>query len=53
MIVINQVTTSESCDSCSARAQYEVTFSSGILYFCGHHFKQNEKSFKYTLVSRD
>ncbi|CAB4153288.1 hypothetical protein UFOVP621_65 [uncultured Caudovirales phage] len=53
MTEISKVDTFERCDSCSARAQYEVSFSSGMLYFCGHHFKQNEKAFKYKLVSRD
>lgn len=53
MIAIKQVTTKERCDSCSAKAQYEVTFSLGMLYFCNHHFKENEKAFKYKLVSRD
>jgi hypothetical protein len=53
MTEVSKVNTSERCDSCPARAQYEVIFSLGMLYFCNHHFKENEKAFKYKLVSRD
>lgn len=33
------------CDSCVAKAAYVVVFSAGSLYFCGHHFRNNEEYF--------
>lgn len=33
------------CDSCIAKAAYVVAFSAGSLYFCGHHFRNNEEYF--------
>jgi len=30
----------ERCDSCDARAYWEIGFSSGPLNFCNHHFNR-------------
>jgi hypothetical protein len=28
------------CDQCAARAMVRATFSTGALYFCGHHARE-------------
>jgi hypothetical protein len=33
----------EYCDVCGYQSYYIVTLSTGKLYFCAHHFKQNKK----------
>jgi hypothetical protein len=30
----------EQCDKCSARAQFGVFFSTGVLTFCAHHYNE-------------
>ena len=37
------------CDSCPARANFTVTFLTGTLDFCRHHFLRNQE--KLTLVA--
>ena len=37
------------CDGCSARALFELSFSFGTLYMCGHHWmKSSAKANKYS-----
>jgi hypothetical protein len=58
MLETNEVETSEKiitpkdyCDRCIAKAAYMVVFLSGDLYFCGHHFRENEKHFVNTALN--
>jgi len=46
--VIEQVelTATDRCDKCGARAMVRATLKTGELYFCGHHAKETG----YTLV---
>lgn len=39
------------CDRCIAKAAYMVSFASGDLYFCGHHFRDNEDVFLNTALN--
>jgi hypothetical protein len=39
------LTTKERCDSCGAQAYYVVSFASGSLFFCRHHYLKNEDVF--------
>lgn len=39
------------CDLCSAQAYVEVTFESGPLLFCGHHFTKAEEKIKLTALN--
>jgi hypothetical protein len=39
------------CDRCIAKAVYMVVFLSGDLYFCGHHFRDNEDHFINTALN--
>jgi hypothetical protein len=39
------------CDRCIAKAAYMVVFTSGDLYFCGHHFRENEQHFVDTALN--
>lgn len=41
-----ELTASDRCDKCTARALIRATFLSGELYFCGHHAKETG----YTLL---
>lgn len=36
------ITRSERCDSCGAEAFYKARFSTGVLFFCQHHYRKNE-----------
>jgi len=44
--VLSKLTISiqERCDSCIQKALHMATFASGPLYFCGHHFRENERA---------
>lgn len=33
------------CDACIQKAAYMVTFITGDLYFCNHHFHKGENTF--------
>jgi hypothetical protein len=44
--VQEQLTALDRCDQCAARAMVRATFSTGALYFCGHHARETG----YTLV---
>jgi hypothetical protein len=39
------------CDRCIGKAVYMVVFASGDLYFCGHHFRDNEDHFINTALN--
>ena len=41
-----ELTASDRCDKCTARAIVRATLRSGELYFCGHHARETG----YTLV---
>jgi hypothetical protein len=34
------------CDRCGSRAYFMTVFDSGDLYFCRHHFIQNEEALR-------
>lgn len=36
------LTQKERCDQCNAQSYYRVTFESGNLFFCHHHYKRHE-----------
>lgn len=38
------------CDICPGRARYEVTFTTGVLYFCGHHFNAKKQDLEKALL---
>jgi hypothetical protein len=33
----------EYCEICPGRARFEVTFRTGVLYFCGYHFTSKKQ----------
>jgi hypothetical protein len=39
---VGTLTLADRCDVCGAQAFVSVTFASGPLLFCGHHFAVNE-----------
>jgi hypothetical protein len=39
------LTTAQRCDSCGAQSYYAVEFTSGVLYFCRHHYLKYEAMF--------
>lgn len=39
------ITAYDRCDRCIAKAVYMVVFNNGDLYFCAHHFRENEDAF--------
>jgi hypothetical protein len=39
------LTSRENCDACGFQAYYLVSFESGSLFFCRHHYLKNEDSF--------
>lgn len=44
------VTAKERCDACPSQSYYMVVFETGELFFCRHHYLQNEASFYETAV---
>ena len=48
-----QLNLADRCDRCGAQAFVIVKGVSGELYFCGHHYNQNEKAlvkFAYEII---
>jgi hypothetical protein len=43
---VQELTATDRCDQCTARAMVRATFATGELYFCGHHARETG----YTLV---
>lgn len=39
---LEKYTTKEQCDVCIAQAFYMISFDSGILFFCRHHYMEHE-----------
>lgn len=39
------------CEICPGRARFEVTFTTGVLYFCGHHFNAKKQDLQRVLLS--
>jgi len=39
------------CDICPARAVHETTFASGPLYFCNHHFVENQEALQAIAIN--
>ena len=41
-----ELTAHDRCDRCGHQAYYLTVFDSGELYFCYHHFKENEENLR-------
>lgn len=41
-VKLEWLTQKDRCDQCNAQAYYRVTFESGNLFFCHHHYKSHE-----------
>ena len=39
------------CDVCPARAMHESNFSTGSLYFCNHHFEENQAAIQLVAIN--
>lgn len=39
------MTPTERCDGCGSQAYYRVSFNSGHLFFCRHHYLKHEEKF--------
>lgn len=39
---LERLTVKEQCDSCIAQAFYMISFDSGNLFFCRHHYMKHE-----------
>jgi hypothetical protein len=44
------LTETERCDQCGAQSYYMVSFEYGTLFFCHHHYKENEDKLFETAV---
>lgn len=44
VLELEPVVTIEFCDKCSARAQVQVKFTFGSLWFCFHHYNKSAKA---------
>lgn len=47
------LTKADRCDACSAQALVVVQMVSGVLLFCGHHFRKHEERLRWEAVSVD
>lgn len=45
-----QVMKIEYCEICPGRARFEVTFRTGVLYFCGYHFNSKKQHLEKVLL---
>ncbi len=47
---MSQTTQIDYCEICPGRARFEVTFNTGLLYFCGHHFNTKKTHFEKVML---
>ena len=51
LISKRELNVSDRCDSCGAQAFVITEFTSGDLFFCGHHFNKFEKKIAKTAIN--